>query len=267
MVEIQADELAALWRAFPSAVARDSSGPLNDGHGAGGSASKGSPATVNLGVVDAAARIESGLLELAAQAVRLLNLTPDAARRPLQIIEALPNWHVTLANKRQPLAEHMRKDLTRWVTDARLALGTQRRDAALGPLCPDHRDTRPTPLLKVGAVADLAPSLLAGPPRARLHISRTGPACADCSHVTCVVIRDSRVVDAAGNVTDWVLTSEGMAWIALDGGPAFRWAESNAIRCPHCKLWWKSTSERRLLARRLAELGDARSDDLAALVL
>lgn len=266
-VDDWAAELLVLWRAMPNALAADSAGQLNgDRHASGGS--KGSPAPANATVIDAAVIIETGLMDIEAQAVPLLRLD-RRPRRPLEVIEALPDWYRNLGNAGQPLAGHIYRDLRSWVREAQGAIGTRRMDRRLGPNCPDHRDTRPAPLLEVGAQARLAASLLAGPPAVVRVLA--GPTCGrglyvDCAHESCEAIRHRRLVDERGRLTDWVQSpSDGVVWLAADGAPAFTWQEARTIRCPVCKTQWTTTTERRVLARRLAELGDARPD-AAALV-
>lgn len=246
-------ELLALWRAMPAALARDSAGTITgDRHAKG--AAKGSPATVNVTVVDTAALIETGLYEIAAEAVRLLNLERDILADPDRIIAALPDWYRSLTGRGQPLAKHIRSDLDRWVKQARAAIGTRRHDQPLGSNCPHHRAEAPTPLRLVGATAVLAPSLLAGPPKNAALL--TGPACAECEHQTCAWIRDRRLT-VAGRPTDWLLDRHRVPrWLSADGEPPFSWQDTTSVRCPFCRATWTSVAEKRLLALMLRELGD-----------
>lgn len=266
-VDDGAEELLALWRVMPAALARDSAGTLNgDRHATG--AKSGSDATINVAVVDAAARIETGLYELAAEAVRMLNLDRDIAAAPQRIIAALPEWHRSLTGRSQPLAGHIRKDLRSWLADARGAIGTRRFDERLGSLCPDHRAEHPTELRIVGATARLAPSLLAGPPADARLLPSTTAVCADpeCAHSSCRHRRERRLVDRRGVPTDWVLDSDGSPrWSSAEDGHPFEWERSGTIRCPRCKKSWTSVTERRILARQLVALGDVPSH-VAALV-
>jgi hypothetical protein len=249
-----ADELLTLWRVMPAALARDSAGVLTgDRHAKG--AAKGSPATVNVAVVDAAALIETGLYDVAAQAVRMLNLERDILGSVDRIIDALPDWHRSLAGRGQPLAAHIRGDLHRWVAHARTAIGTRRRDEPLGSLCPHHRAEKPTPLRVLGSIAVIAPSLLAGPPKPRRLL--IGPACTECAHHRCAWIRERRLIDGQGRATDWVLAGDGQPWwLGAAGDRAFTWEEDKVIRCPHCRASWKTVAEKRMLALMLRQLGD-----------
>jgi hypothetical protein len=240
-VDERTAELLALWRAMPYALARDSAGLLTgDRHTSG--AAQGSPATVNLTVVEASVQIERGLAELAAQSERLLNLE-RRRRPPVEAIAALPEWHRSLELRAPALAKHMRQDLGEWVLLAGRAIGVKRHDVRLGPLCPDHRDTKPTPLLRIGDEARVAPTLLDGPPSASTHR----------------VAEDGRLLTASGNPTDWVLTTDGPVWRSVDGTPALTWQTSTTIRCPHCRLTWTDTSQRRILGARLVAAGDSPS--------
>jgi hypothetical protein len=261
-VEMLAEELLVLWQAMPSALAADSAGVLTgDRHAKG--AVEGSPSPANTTVIDSAARIETGLYQVAAEAVRILNEDRAKQRTPYSIIAALPEWHRALAAKAQPLAKHIVRDLEGWMRDARGAIGTRRPDRELGPMCPEHRDTKPAPLLEVGAVATLARSLLDGPPPMRFLI---GPVCprglyAECGHESCGVIRTCRVVLERGRISDWVYSPSegGLVWLAYDGSTAWTWEKTRTVRCPKCRKEWRSTSELRMLARELAALGESRA--------
>lgn len=276
-----AAELLVLWRALPSALARDAAA-AGSGDGTGRHASgaaKGSPAAVNLSVLEASALIEAGVADVAEQAARILNV--DRQRTVDDVLASLPDWHRSLAGRDMPLAKHLRGDLASWLREARAAIGVRRHDTKLGPLCPDHRDSAPTPLLRVGDVARLADSLLAGPPSDWLL--PVGPLChplitlvpvevgvdysgrpvhRPCRHESCEQIRERRVADRHGRRTDWTADPDGaLSWASIEGAPAFTWTSSTAIRCPKCGSSWASVTERRVLARRLAELGDLRPDN------
>jgi len=258
-VEEKAGELLTLWRAMPYALARDSAGQLGGDRYAKG-AVKGSPAAVNLTVVEASMTIGRGLDGLAAEVVRMLKLE-RRPRMPAQVIVQLPNWHRTLAGRGEPLATYMRADLGRWTATAGRAIGVQRRDVPIGHLCPDHRDAKPTQLLRQGDEARIAASLLEGPPRARRVAPPTIVPCPDeyCRHQSCEQLRDRRLLDEHGDSTDWVDTPDGPVWLSLIGEHAFSWTTSTTIRCPHCRLTWTTTAERRILAARLVAAGDSKA--------
>jgi hypothetical protein len=266
-VDEKAGELLTLWRAMPYALARDSAGQMSgDRHAKGGV--KGSPAAVNLTVVDASISIGRGLDDLAAEVVRLLKLD-GRPRLPDRVIVQLPVWHRELAVRGAPLARYIRKDLGKWTSDAARAIGVQRRDVPIGQLCPDHRDTKPTQLLRQGDQARIAPSLLDGPPAVRqlATVELVGATCGNrlCGHGRCHWVRDRRFLDESGRPTDWVDTSDGPVWLSMMGGHAFTWTTSTAIRCPHCRLTWSTTTERRILAARLVAAGDDRNTVAAAI--
>jgi hypothetical protein len=258
-VDEKAGELLTLWRAMPYALARDSAGQMSgDRHAKGGV--KGSPAAVNLTVVEASVSIGRGLDELAGQAVRLLRLE-RRPRMPAQVIVQLPDWHRALAGRGEPLAKYMRADLKAWTSTAGRAIGVQRRDVPLGHLCPDHRDTHPTQLLRVGDEARIASTLLDGPPRPRRVAPATTALCGDdeCRHWSCQVVRDRRLLDGSGEPTDWIDTPDGPVWLSMTGEHAFSWSTSSTIRCPHCRLAWSTTTHRRVLAAQLVARGDDRT--------
>jgi len=226
---------------------------------------KGSPAAVNLTVVEASISIGRGLDDLAAEIVRMLKLE-RRPRMPAQVIVHLPDWHRELAVRGAPLARYMRGDLGRWTAAAARAIGVQRRDVSIGHRCPDHRDTKPTELLRQGAEARIATTLLEGPPRAR-RVAVTALCPGDeCRHRSCELARDRRLLDEHGDATDWIDTPDGPVWLSVSGEHAFNWTTSTTIRCPHCRLTWSTTTERRVLAARLIAAGDDRKSAAAALL-
>lgn len=270
-------ELATLWRVLPHALARDSNGQIRRdqaGDRQSSGAARGSSATVNLAVMDARAQVEPGLLRFAAEAVPIMNLR-RAHRTIEQLIDALPDWYRALAASPngQPLARQLyrpgrpghagRGELQSWLTSVRLALKVQLPDVELGPHCPEHRDTRPAPLLIEGARATIARTLLAGPPD-RIRIA-AGPACPDieCRHPSCDWIRVRRLLDHRGRPTDWTYRNDRIAWSPVDDVRAFTFTQSGAVRCPHCKKRWATAGERRILALELKALGEQRPKELA----
>ena len=273
LVADMAAELLTLWRVLPHAVARDSNGQIScdqAGDRQQSGATSGSSATVNLAVVDAQVLVETGLTAFAAEAVPILNL--DRRHRDVaELIAALPDWHRALdaSPHGQPLAAQLaseKKGLPSWLRTVRLAIRVQLPDKPLGHECPDHRD-RPGQLLVEGAESQIAASLLAGPPD---HLRLlAGATCApgiyvdDCDHATCQTIRDSRIVDDRGRPIDWVYRASQAMWSSLEGELAFTWRQSGTVRCPKCKRTWTTSSERRMLARELAALGDKRPQQLA----
>jgi hypothetical protein len=262
LVADQAAELGTLWRVLPHALARDSNGQINkdqagDRHASG--AAKGSAASVNLDVVDATVIVETGITTFAAQAVALLRID-ERPRDTVEIIDRIPDWYRSLARAGQPLARHLEHDLPSWLRQVRSAIRIQRPDTVLGPMCPDHRETAPTPLLIVGAEARLAASLLAGPPTE--YVLPTGPTCASwsCGHESCSEIREPRLRDDRGRLLDWVLLRSGEpSWSSANGELAWTWSSLvRAVRCPKCRRRWATTGEQRILQRELAALGDKR---------
>lgn len=158
--ELDLAELAVLWPCLDAALARDTAGPSAEPTGSTGAVGAGSAAVLNLDVQHAQVEIAGGVARIEAEAQRLLNLTP-ARRTTLAVIEAMPDWYRQLRDRGQPLANHIRDDVPRWLRHARSVLRLRTREQPLGRMCPHHRD-HPAELLREADEAVLSDAVRAG---------------------------------------------------------------------------------------------------------